>query len=443
MCQPFSLQRLFFSLLAVGVMGCTQNIFAAAFQLFEQDAASIGNYHAGRAAIADDASTAYYNPAGLIRFNNQQIIVGGAPIFTDIRFNGTVDIHTNADHSPLLNGQQSVAQQAGGFVVIPFFHYVSPVSERVGYGMSVVEPFKLKTDYGHDSMVRYIATLTSIQIIDVSPALGFAINDKLSLGLGLNIQFLTGEFNSVVRGGGIDITDISADTISRNRGDDHAFGYHVGVLYQLQPCTRLGISYQSKITHHFAGRSHYVGFLASNGTQTGSDLAATLTLPPITSASIFHTLNHAWDVMGTVTYTQWGDFNHFTLKNVAGFDAVNDLTLNIQQGYHNAWNYAVGTQYHPTDCWLLRTGLGYDQSPVNDRHRNLQLPDSDRVALALGAHYQYTKALGFDLGWTHLFMLNTRINRVEQRVGDERTLSNGAIKAGTDIYGAQVKWDIA
>ncbi len=77
--------------------GCTTPVMAASYQIWTQDAASVGNYHAGRAAIADDASTNFYNPAGLIRIHNQQLVAGGTPTTSDMRFRGTIATNTLAN----------------------------------------------------------------------------------------------------------------------------------------------------------------------------------------------------------------------------------------------------------------------------------------------------------------------------------------------------------
>ena len=71
---------------------CTAGLFvaplpvlAAAFQLWEQDGASIGNYHAGYAAEANDASIAFYNPAGMVKIPNQQIVFATDAVLTSFK----------------------------------------------------------------------------------------------------------------------------------------------------------------------------------------------------------------------------------------------------------------------------------------------------------------------------------------------------------------------
>ncbi len=134
------------------------------------------------------------------------------------------------------------------------------------------------------------------------------------------------------------------------------------------------------------------------------------------------------------------------LNNTSGVlngEPTNTLPVVIHAGYNNTWNYSLGANYHLNDQWLFRSGVGYDQTPTVNAYRNLQLPDSNRIALALGAHYQASKALGFDAGWTHVFAMNTRIYNVTQVIGDETVKTNGSVAANADVYALQVIWNFA
>ena len=63
---------------AVGLtLGGTSSLAAAAgFALIEQSASGMGNAFAGAAATAEDASTIFYNPAGMSKLGSTQITVG-------------------------------------------------------------------------------------------------------------------------------------------------------------------------------------------------------------------------------------------------------------------------------------------------------------------------------------------------------------------------------
>ena len=56
---------------------------AGGFGLIEQNASGIGNAYAGQAASAQDASTIFFNPAGMTQLPGRQVVVAGHLIDAD------------------------------------------------------------------------------------------------------------------------------------------------------------------------------------------------------------------------------------------------------------------------------------------------------------------------------------------------------------------------
>jgi len=440
--MEFKFKKILMVMSTTGMLCSAYNIAnAAAFQLWEQDGASVGDYHAGR-AVTDDASTSYYNPAGLVRIHNQQLIVAADPILTDFKFRGTINVIAPVTPS----GNQNVIAQGGNFNLVPSLHYAAPYNDRIYFGFSIVSPFGLETNYGLNTAARYAANKTALTIIDIAPSVGIKINDKWSLGAGLDAEHARAEFDLVGTTTAFPLGVF--DTASENVGRSWAYGFHLGALFQPNETTRIGFTYHSKVVHHSHGESKFIGPLATAlGVKTSTNLKADIDLPATTTLSIFKTLNHTWDFMGTIAYTQWSVLQNIVLMNVAGVDSTGagseTVTVIVPEHYRNTWNVSVGANYHLNEQWLFRSGIGFDETPANDTDRNLQLPDSDRIAVALGTHYQMTKAVGIDLGWTHFFVMNTFIHNVHQVVGAQQTYTNGAINAGADVLGLEVTWDIS
>ncbi|MDA8561675.1 outer membrane protein transport protein [Gammaproteobacteria bacterium] len=426
------LKVLFCMLIFFNIYIFSNKLFAAAFQLWQQDGASIGNYHAGRAAIAEDASTAFYNPAGLVRFKNQQIVLGVSPITTDISFDGAIAVQKIDNFA-----KHSAVSQGGSLNFVPNFSYVAPVFDNLVFGLSVNVPFGLQTDYGYNSISRYVATKTSLNVIDISPVLSFSITNKLSIGLGPDIEYSNANLNFVAS-----VLDTNFDSYTTNSLSGSGFGLHAGLLFQFNPDSRLGFSYHSKVIHNLNGTSKLIG---PGDIQNNKNLKTSIVMPSTTTLSFYSGNHRRWDMMATVNYTQWNVVKNIILYNVSGIDldieSSNVIKVVIPQNYHNTWNYSIGANYHFSDNFFMRSGIGYDKTPSNNTDRNLQLPDSDRYALALGAHIKATKALGFDIGWTHLFINNVSINDT-QAVGGQVIKTIGNVKSSVDIYGLQLVWDI-
>lgn len=417
-------------------------VWGAAFQLFEQDGASIANYHAGYAALANDASTAFYNPAGIVRIPNQQLVFSGDTVMTSFKYRGTVMVNT-------INNFQSfgVTAQGGSLGFIPAVHYVVPLCDRVGFGFSVDVPFGLKVDYGSTTVLRYISTQSSVKVVDISPTIGIRVTDKASVGFGPDIQPMSGEFDMIGTFAGADL-----DSDGINKAEDTGYGYHLGALYEFSPATRVGASYHSQVVHHLTGTSDFMGPLAQalDATIHSDRSKVNITLPPYTAISIFHRLHSQFAIMGSVIYTQWRTLQNLVLQDIAGIalNSIGDpvpsvsLTTIIPQHFHNTWNFSIGADYYVADNALLRTGIGYDQTPVGNAYRNVQMPDNDRYVIALGGHYQATKAIGLDLAWSHIFFNKAHVIPPEQITGAQIGRTNGSVSGGADVFGTQLTWDI-
>lgn len=437
--KRFIMRRIVTALCATGMLGLSSQVFASGFQLWEQDGATPGNYHAGYAVASNnDASTAWYNPAGIVLIQNQQVVLGTSAILSDFKYKGTISVNT------LGGAPMTSTSQGGNFSLVPALHYVTPINEKVGFGFSIDAPFGLKTDYGRSTPVRYASTLSSLSVVDLSPSLGFLLTDKFSLGIGFDVQKASAELDNV--GGAF---TPAFDTDSTNKATGTGYGYHAGALYQFSKDTRLGLSYHSQVVQHLSGTSKFVGPIADfdNGGPIVADRSTVnITLPPYTALSLYERVHPQVVLLGSIIYTQWDTFQELNLNNVAGIDEFGNPSTSIQvsipENYRNSWNFSLGADYFVTDRATLRGALGYDETPVNNHDRNLQLPDNNRYVLALGGHYQATRAWGFDLGWTHLFISQARVTPPPQETGAQVTETSGNVDGGADVFSAQVTWNI-
>ncbi|MBI5448386.1 MAG: transporter [Gammaproteobacteria bacterium] len=431
---------------------------AGGFLLWEQNGAGVGDYHAGYAVDAADASTEFYNPAGLTYLKNTQAVAGLVIVPTKIEYTGTVQVSTI--NPPPVAAQYVSGAPAGGVNAIPDFHFAQALSPRLWWGLGVNVPFGLATDYSTDTYLRYGATKTQLQTIDVTPSLGYKLFNNFSVGAGLDAVYAQATFDQY--SGFAD--NPFFDTLSDNRLSSWGYGYHLGALYQVTPRSRLGLAYHSKVDEEMTGRSRFVGYLANSGAfldplvygeQISNELKSSLSLPPYTTLSGLYNLTQQWTLLGSVTYTQWSYIKALELQNLAIADsstgtATNNGVAYINQDFRNTWNVALGAEYAVSPKVMLRTGVGYDQTPVRDSSlRYIPTPDADRYAVAVGGHYQVNKKVGTDIGWTHLFILNAPVhssstvgvNPNNPNPNGQTVTANGTVNTTADVFGFQLSWN--
>ena len=71
-------------MLTTGVLAAgASTSMAGGFALIEQSASQQGNAYAGASAFANDASTIYFNPAGMTRFDDSEMLAGFTGVYID------------------------------------------------------------------------------------------------------------------------------------------------------------------------------------------------------------------------------------------------------------------------------------------------------------------------------------------------------------------------
>lgn len=433
--MPKVAHKLWRSGLLLSALMINTPLFAAAYQLWEQNGgAGVGDYHAGSAAEALDASTAYYNSAGMIRLKHPQMEVGSVFIWSYENFRGTETTYNDFFGSASETG----TAHSSAFTPVPNFYFVYPVNSRVAFGIYEATPFGLETNWSNDSIVRYSGTKSSLITADVSPNLAVGITKQFSVGAGIDWEYADVTLNQV------DGTFLlpSLDFMSNNTANDWGWGWHIGALYQFNPNVRVGLNYRSRINHTLKGTSKLTWASSGQLVNQSNNLIINFPLPATTTFSIYGQINPQWSLLATAVLTQWDIVQSITLQNAADIAEGFYTNPNVPQNYHNTWNFALGAHYQVNEHWMLRLGGGYDENATNDTDRNIRLPDADRWALAAGFHCQVNRAFGFDMGYTHIFFHTAYLNS-STTTGDIfpiTAMTNGSVKSVANIVGVQLLW---
>lgn len=451
---------------AVVAMMASSAAKAGSFSLYtEGSPAAIGNYAAGIAAEASDASTGWYNPAGLPLLREQQAVLGIIGIAPVSKLTGTSTFATQGFPRPFVQHFEDL--NGGKSAFVPSLHYARPLGENAAFGLSVIAPFGLATLWDREGPLRYAATTSNLVTLNVSPEIGGRLMDCFSLGAGIDLQYARVRFNSVL--GSPALLQASGappdtlDSLSYNRGQSFGVGFHAGVMGLFNDeHTRIGLNYQSQVRHRFNGWSRLHGRLASlspilspvavlransDAVFWSNSLASnTIIFPDVTTLSAYQDITDRLALLGSVVYTGWNSFKTLELDRVAayapGLGQV-PVTAVTTENYRNTWRYALGANYNITEALMLRVGGGYDQTPTNSTFRDIRVPDANRWALSVGTHYQVQPAIGIDIGYTHLFATGrSHINRTIIAGAGSLYTVRARNNSYADLLGVQVVWTI-
>jgi len=464
--QPLTLLRRLLIMTVFALPGAVQ---AAGFALIEHGASGMGNAFAGGSAIAEDATTVYFNPAGMTRLEGTRFTLGAHAILPSAKFNGT-DMRTLSVlglGSFMATNSGGEGGDAGKFAVVPNLYYVRDLNERVKFGLGINVPFGLATEYDDEWVGRYHAIESELMTININPSLAFKATDKLSLGVGINAQYSNVLLTSAVDGGLIGAlqngcTAVSlafcdsfsgiADFMGEVDGNDWGWGYNLGLLYEFNENTRVGLAYRSRIKFNLEGEAEfegisplgpiYLGQFQAAGAFVNSDVEASITHPDTLSLSLFHQINPKWAVMADITWTHWSLLKEVVIE----FDRGSQGNSTLEFGWENTLRYALGVNYRHNANWLWRAGVAYDETPIpNAEMRSPRIPDEDRLWVNIGFNYRLNDEFSIDVGYAHLFVDDAKINNtttanpVPGVIAIDNTLT-GEYDSHTDILSAQLNW---
>jgi long-chain fatty acid transport protein len=180
-------------LILILILVSAGSVFAAGFALIEQSMSGLGNAYSGGAASAEDASTIFYNPAGMTLLNGRQLILGAHVIMPSVKFHNEGSTHVTGQ--PLSGGNGG---DGGVTKAVPNLYYSRKVSDKFFVGMGINTPFGLATDYNKTWVGRYHAVESDVMTVNINPSVAYKINDQISVGAGLNVQYLKAILSNAV-----------------------------------------------------------------------------------------------------------------------------------------------------------------------------------------------------------------------------------------------------
>ncbi len=405
---------------------------AAGYAITEQSGSGIGNAFAGAAATAEDASTIFFNPAGMTYLPDQQLVVAGHAIDSSINYS-----NNGSQRSPLTGGLPTAGSNggnAGDWAYVPNVYFTKAIHPKVKLGIGVNSPFGLQSNYDSGWVGRYQALTSNLKTVNINPSIAYKANDWLSLGLGFSAMWAQAELSNALDFGTLLGVPQAVDGMARLKGESWGWGWNLGALFQVTPATRVGVAYRSQVHQNLQGIASFSGVPAPLAMSfPNGHVTANISTPDSVSGSVFHQLNEQWDVMADLTWTHWSVFQDLTTIRSSGIPLSS-----TPEHWNDTFRASIGASFHYDENLKLRTGFAYDQTPVPDAYRTPRIPDSDRFWLSFGANYKLSQSSSLDFGYTHIFLTNASINKTtDVAIPALRDTVSGSYSSDINILSAQ------
>ncbi|XZG68986.1 OmpP1/FadL family transporter [Chitinibacteraceae bacterium HSL-7] len=439
---------------ASSLMFAVGHVQASGYHFGTQSASNQGVANSGGAAVFD-ASTIFYNPAGLSRLQGTQVSGVLNVIFPDGQF--TNDGSSNA------TGRAIPGNDGGDFgptTPVPHLYVSHAVNDKLVVGFGLFVPFGSHSDYDDEWVGRYNSLENQVQTVNFNPSFSYTVNDMVALGGGFSVQYLKGKLSKAIDFGTLVSAQVApglAGVIGSQpaydgkivvEGDDIGYGFNLGALFTFTPDTRAGIAYRSKIKHTLKGDADFTvpqtfGSIAALGpaaalvqgnlNRTYQDTSAKLALetPESYSVNVFHQLNDAWALMADYTRTRHSRLQE--LRVVMGNGSESTTTTN----WKDTNRYSVGATYKLSSDWTLRGGLAYDEAPEDAGNRIPGIPDSNRTWYAVGANWAINDHSSLDLAAIYVDLASASISQTDET---SKTTVKGSYDVSSITLGAQYNY---
>ncbi|MFH1259302.1 MAG: outer membrane protein transport protein [Elusimicrobiota bacterium] len=420
-------KSLLVGLVGIGLLG--QQVFAVGSGGYTNQAAGAKAFGQGNAfaARSDDASASTFNPAGLTQLNANELSLGLTLQTPFISYQTTA-------------GEKDRAKNLS-FTIPNFYLALKPGQQKWVVGLGVTSPFGLGTEWRDTSPLRYVATRSDLNLVNINPNFAYQINSDLSVGVGVDYfnsyrirmekQLSVGLLNYAISGDLADLHNIAKGQSSLiGRGD--GWGYNLGLLYRTCESHSLGLTFRSPVKVKYEGdvKMSGLGYSGPTGTDMtgyssreifgGKDysdkVSSEFTYPAVATLGYAIKASDSWLWELDVEWTGWAAFQEMQI-NYAETDPYRLAILNsgnpTPKEWKNVFSAALGTEYILANNLALRSGYSFWDTPVPTKTFEPSTPDSDVHGLALGFGYPWDD---FSIDFGYQFLYFTR-RTVENTVG--------------------------
>ncbi|NIO20734.1 MAG: hypothetical protein GTN76_08360 [Candidatus Aenigmarchaeota archaeon] len=369
--------------------------------------------------LADDFSTIYWNPAGMAFFKQKYFGFSGTDIIPNGSYRLSFPMPSGDNH--VVDAKTKSKHYLGGMLA-----YYHPVCKNFIAGFGVYTSSGLGTEWDGADLVGIangnsaVKWRSKIRVVTIAPGIAYNINDILSIGAALNINY--GKSDVAIHAGSVEPVKNMVIDLGQYEESMKGWGYGAtfGILVRPSKVFSLGATFRTASKIEFRGEASIsnlstLGFLLGGYDTAGStDLKREVTWPIWIAGGVAVYPTENLTVTADVQYTQWshkkvkpygvsdidvglGAFMLTDYKDTFFKIMINSLRPMF---WEDALQIRLGAEYRFRSL-AVRGGYYWDPSPVPDRTMNILLPSYDFNVFTFGLGYSL-KILQVDIGLEYL-----------------------------------------
>ena len=390
--------RVVFAAVAVILLVCfAQQVLAVGSGGFNNEVVSAAALGKGNASVAqtDNATSLYFNPANVGRLDRPSLSLG---------------VTWEHLETEMKDGSRGISEEMKNQdALTPQLAYGAPVGDGAwAWGISVVAPFGLRTEWSDTGFSRYVATESEATFLDIVPVVAFRPNEKITLGAGLDIFAATANLkrnvpNAALHAGLTGAMLPLADGKSEIDGDGAGLGVNVGARFDINDRHTIGVAYRSEATVDLDGDLKLTGLsgaaaAALGGAAFRANAETEIDLPQSLTVGYAFRPNDSWIVELDLQWTGWSSYDElgFTFKPAHPLLALDNPQ---PKNWDDTWTVGAGAEYLVNDKLALRFGYYFYETPIPDETFDTVIPDNNRHNVTVGLGYAVRDNVTIDVAY--------------------------------------------
>jgi long-chain fatty acid transport protein len=363
-----------------------------------------------------DATSAFLNPAALPFVPGYDASLGASLIIPNISYSGA-------------NG--SSAELKSIPVLVPNFAVSAPiVKDRLTAGLAVESPYGGDYQFSDTGPMRYLVTKAILDMVDITPSVGYKVTDTISVGGSLHYYDLfdlnrDNAINENALNFALGHPQPSTDAAADLQGTGQKLGYGASIYWKPTDQHSFGLTYRSQETLNVTGTASLSGLngLASQGLFGGSTFSTAdrvaIVIPATLQLGWSFKPNSRWNIEADAAWYGWSAFHSLTVyfpnataqqQAVLGANAENGA-YGEPKNWYNVTSGAIGAEYKATDNLKLRAGYAYMPPTGPTSTWQPEEMDLTRHEIAVGAGLA-TSLVDIDLTYMFIILPSTNINNL-------------------------------
>ncbi|UWX59694.1 outer membrane protein transport protein [Chryseobacterium oranimense] len=357
--------------------------YAGGFRVSLQGVKQLAMAHTS--AHAEDASVAFFNPAGMSFIPSKlSIVAGGFGASNKITFQNLNTLQSTETDNPM------------GTPIYAAVAY-KPI-ENLSVGFSFTTPFGSTIQWPNDWEGKEMVQKLELKSFYFQPMVSVKLAPWVSFGASYIYAKGKVDWDKAVTqfGGELNIKD--------EKASGHGYGF--GFYFRPDPKLDVSIAYRSpldmkakngKATFKFPSAAIYP--LLGLDPNTGQDnFTATLPLVEEYTIGLTYKVTPKWLISADFNYHGWERYSKLTLDfaNAPVGNQADPTVLVAPKNFRNSKTFRLGTQYAFTDMIFGRLGAYYDESPYTDDHFIPETPSFNTYVITGGLGFKL-KQFGVDI----------------------------------------------